>query len=50
MPNVLRLGPKEQGFVTFFLNRNEEKFVERDKNNMVYGKAIGTINAIKKLE
>lgn len=46
-PLVLKLGPKEQSYVTFFIDRTKETCVNRNGDNMVYAKAVGTVTALR---
>jgi len=43
----LKLGPKEVGFVTLFLDRTKEISIDRDEYNVVYGKAVGIVTALE---
>lgn len=46
-PLILRLEPKEQSFVTFFLDRTKEISIYRNEENIVHGKAVGTVTALE---
>lgn len=49
-PKVLKLGPKELGFVTFYLDWTTEESLDRDDKNMVFGNAVGTATALEPSE